>query len=223
MDIQKILEYGEKCYNAKYIHVENDGDYAIERDGDIVYLLFQQSNSKEDWKNNFDFPAKPYKDMEIPWKCHRGFLKVWKSIEPYIENTVLDQTVKKFIIIGYSHGAAIATLAHEYVWFHRPDLREHGLEGYGFGCPRCYWGLFIDIELEKRWENFYPIRNCHDIVTHVPPIIFGFRHIGQLISVGKTNQYVIRKNIFKCVDAHRWENYRYSLTNEIKEFTIQND
>lgn len=215
MDYNTLLEYGQRCYNANYIRVENSGDYAIERDGDTVYLLFQWSNGETDWLNNFDFPAKPYKDMGIEWKCHRGFLRVWKSIEPYIEKTVLDTTVKRFILIGYSHGAAIATLAHEYVWFHRPDLRDSNLEGYGFGCPRCYWGFTMCDELHERWKNFYPIRNCQDLVTHVPFLFMGFRHVGNLICIGD-NTYTLRKNKLKCIDAHRWENYVYSLENKTK-------
>lgn len=211
MNTKKLLEYGERCLHAKYIRVENDGDYAIEREEDTVYLLFQWSNGETDWRNNFDFPAVPYSDMKIPWQCHRGFLRVWKSIKPYIESTVMDETVKKFIIVGYSHGAAIAALAHEYVWFNRPDLRDNNLEGYGFGAPRCYWGFTISNELKQRWDNFYPIRNCEDIVTHVPLLIMGFRHTGNLICIGQKDQYAIRKNKLKCVDAHRWENYRYSL------------
>ena len=86
-----------------------------------------------DWKNNFDFPAKPYKDMEVNWSCHRGFLRVWKSIEPYLEEVINDMTISQIYIVGYSHGAAIASLCHEYVWYHRPDLRDNGLEGFGFG------------------------------------------------------------------------------------------
>lgn len=77
-----------KCLNANYKHVENGGDYALKREGDLLYILFECSNGKLDWKNNFDFPIKPYKDMGIKWYCHRGFLRVWKSIKPYLENVV---------------------------------------------------------------------------------------------------------------------------------------
>ena len=204
--MNKILEYGRRCYNATYNHVENSGDYAIERDGNTLYLLFEWSDGKIDWKNNFDFPAKPYKDMGITWRCHRGFLRVWKSIEPYIENAVLDNSIKKIIVVGYSHGAAIATLAHEYVWFNRPDLRENGLEGYGFGCPRCYWGFKIKKSLKERWANFHPIRNENDLVTHVPPIFFGFRHVNSLIK--------IKSGAKTSIGAHYWEEYEKGLTKQ---------
>ena len=192
-----------KCVYTKYTRVENDGDYAIERDEDTLYLFFQCSYTVRDWLNNFDFPAVPYKDMGMPWKCHRGFLRVWKSIEPYIKEYVLDPTVKHITIVGYSHGAAIATLAHEYVWFHRPDLRDNGLEGYGFGCPRCYWGFTINPSLKERWGNFHPIRNENDIITYVPPALLGFRHVNKVIKISSGQSNIIK--------AHRNEEYEKAL------------
>jgi hypothetical protein len=208
MDFLKILEYAKRRRKAKYNHVENDGSYAIERDGDTVYLLFEKSNGKVDWKNNLDFPARPYNDMGTSWMCHRGFLKVWKSIRPYLVDTVADESVKKFIIVGYSHGAAIAALAHEYVWFNRPDLRENGLEGYGFGAPKVYWGFIMPKELRKRWVNFHPIKNEHDIVTWAPPFIFGFTHVNQIVHLHSGE-----KNPMK---AHYWSEYIKGCEKEIE-------
>ena len=195
-----------RCLNAQYKHVENDGDYALEREGDSLYILFECSNGKVDWKNNFDFPAKPYKDMEITWSCHRGFLKVWKSIEPYIANAITDPTVKKITIVGYSHGAAIASLCHEYVWYNRPDVRENGLIGYGFGCPRCYFGIFgVKRQLKERWKNFYPVRDLNDLVTHLPPVIFGFRHVNKVLKL--QNKHYSKHVKLKCINAHYPDNY----------------
>lgn len=204
-----------RCLWAQYTHVENDGDYALEREGDILYVLFECSNGKVDWKNNFDFPAKPYKDMGIKWYCHRGFLRVWKSIEPHIASTIMDPTIKKIIIVGYSHGAAIASLCHEYVWFNRPDLRESGLEGFGFGCPKVYWG-FMKKSLKERWEHFHPIKNCSDIVTTVPPVIFGFTHVNKVYKL-KNKTLKNRHGNIKSVDSHYPDNYQYSLSLETED------
>ena len=55
-------------------------------------------------------------NMKIKWRCHRGFLRVWKTIKPYIEQIDFSKA-KKIVVVGYSHGAAIATLCHEYIWF----------------------------------------------------------------------------------------------------------
>lgn len=209
--MENMLRYFLKCLDAKYINTENNGDYAIEREGDTLFLLFQWSRGKEDWKTNFNFPVKPYSDMGVKWKCHRGFLKVWKSIKPFLVEAVHDSTIKNVVVVGYSHGAAIATLAHEYVWFERPDLRDN-LVGYGFGCPRCYWGI-MKKELKQRWANFHPVRNMDDIVTHLPPVLFGFRHVNKVIKLGKRGQYKIQwkeKNLSKALPftfAHYADEY----------------
>ena len=211
----EALSVYERILKAKYTHLsENSADYCVQFDGDTAYILFQWSHGDEDWKNNFDFPATPYKDMELKWKCHRGFLRVWKTIKPYIEQ--IDFSVaKKIVVAGYSHGAAIATLCHEYMWFNYPDKREN-LIGYGFGCPRCYCGFTMPKELRVRWENFYPIRNINDIVTHVPPRIFGFVHTNKVVTIG-TKKNLNRHTKFKCVDAHYSDNYILSLKNIIEE------
>ena len=52
------------CLAAKYKTVENNGDYATERDGDTLKIFFEWSDGAEDWRNNFDFPATPYRDMK---------------------------------------------------------------------------------------------------------------------------------------------------------------
>ena len=184
--MNKLKNYLSRCLKAQYITTEESGDYSIQKEGETLYLCFQWSNGKEDWKNNFDFPVKPYSDMGIKWRCHRGFLRVWKAIKPHIADAVHDMSIKKVVVIGYSHGAAIATLAHEYVWYERPDLREE-LKGYGFGCPRCYWGK-MKPELKERWKNFHPIRNMDDIVTHVPPSLFGFKHVNDVMEIGYKGQ-----------------------------------
>jgi hypothetical protein len=134
------------------------------------------------------------------------------DIEAYVAEILESNSgIKKIVIVGYSHGAAIATLCHEYVWFNRPDLR-HDLQGYGFGCPRCFWGWFMNKELKERWENFHPVRNINDIVTHVPPRIFGFRHVNKVIKIGEKGKLAARKYKLKCIDAHMPKNYRYSLS-----------
>ena len=77
------------------------------------------------------------------------------------------------------------------------------LNGYGFGCPRVFSGNLTD-SLAERWYNFKVIRNINDIVTHVPPKIFGFQHVGILYEIGYKGRY-------NCIDAHRPESYIQEL------------
>lgn len=210
----KLSYLFDRCVNIEYTHVENSADYALERIGDTLYIYFESSNGVTDWLNNFDFPAKPYKRMgKTVWFAHRGFLKVWKSVERHAASALLDRTVRKIVVVGYSHGAAVAAFCHEYIWFNRPELRDR-LEGYGFGCPRIFWGIQTK-SIKRRWENFTVVRNINDIVTHLPPAVFGFSHVGKLLKIGKRKKY-------SSVDAHRPNNIAEELKiYESKETTEQ--
>lgn len=177
-----MLSKFQKCLKIKYVHCENHGSYMFERNGGKLVVYFEGSNGRVDWKNNFDFPAKPYRDMKNLWFCHRGFLRVWKSIESHICYDLLDETVTEIEIIGYSHGGAIAQLCYEYVKFNRPDVV---VTGYGFGAPRVFWG-FARKAVKERFKGFKVIRNGKDIVTHVPPVLFGFRHICEVVEIGES-------------------------------------
>lgn len=176
-----VLKFNE-CLCAEYKHVENDGSFCVVRRGDRLLLFFECSNGKKDWRNNFNFPAKPYRKMEHLWFCHRGFLKVWKSIEPYVSESICDLDITHIDIVGYSHGGAIAQLCYEYVRFHRPDV---AVTGYGFGSPRVLWG-FARKSVRERFKGFVVVRNGNDIVTHLPPILFGFHHVGKVLKIGKS-------------------------------------
>lgn len=166
-----------------YNHVENDGSYYIHHgcDGRKLEVYFEWSNGKLDWKHNFMFPAKPYRHMKNMWFCHRGFLKVWKAIEPHISADLLDPKVEEIHIVGYSHGGAIAQLCYEYVKFNRPDIK---VTGVGFGAPRVFWG-FARKAVKKRFEGFAVIRNGCDLITHLPPMLFGFYHVCDVYEIGE--------------------------------------
>jgi predicted lipase len=202
------------CLRADYTQIENDGSYSLKKQGNTLYIYLEGSNGKIDWKNNLDFhpirlPSRAYKDMSPGWFAHKGFLRVWKSIERHIERDILDPQYRKIVTVGYSHGAALAVLCHEFVWFHRPDLREH-LEGYGFGCPRVYWGIRRR-EVVCRWDRFVVIRNLNDVVTYLPPAWLGFSHVGRILEIGERGRY-------SHIDAHRAQ----CILNELKYFSNRN-
>lgn len=199
---EKMLGKFKNCLCAEYTHVENDGSYATRREGGKLYIYFEASNGKNDWKNNFMFPAKPYRKMKNLWFCHRGFLKVWKSIEPYIASEILDPEVKEIEIVGYSHGGAIAQLCYEYVKFNRPEVSVYG---YGFAAPRVFWG-FARKAVRERFAGFLVIRNCRDIVTHLPPVLFGFHHVAGVWTIGEKSDGLIKD--------HYPENYISALETE---------
>lgn len=194
----KLSKLFYNCTHIVYTTVGEFGDYAIRRCGNILFIYFQGSNGKVDWKNNLDFPAKPYKRMgKTVWLAHRGFLKVWKSMEGSIGRYISDTSLEKIYVVGYSHGGALATLCYEYIWYNRDDLRGN-IFGYGFGAPRVLWGLRFK-SIISRWDNFTVVRNLDDLVTHVPPFLFGYFHVGKVLKIGKRGKY-------SKIDAHRDNN-----------------
>ena len=208
--------YFENCaYNIVYQQIGDSVNYAFVENDRTLYIYFQGSNSITDWVRNFLFPAKPYKDMGIKYRVHRGFLAAWKEVEDLIISKINETIYKKnkdnvfeevkrwtrIIIIGYSHGGALAAFCHECVWFHRPDLRIGQLEGYGFEAPRIYAGWWVKKSLKERWKTFTVIRCNNDIVTHCPPALFGFCHVGKILKI-KGDTKLVKNHLPRCVKSH---------------------
>lgn len=192
-----------KCIEIPYTRVDNSGDYAVELVDNTLYIYLESSNGQKDWENNLDFPVKAYKNMDgTVWYAHRGFLRVWKSIEPHLKPYLDDSIVEKVIVTGFSHGGALAVLCHEYIWFNYPHL-QNNLYGYAFGAPRVLWGI-KNSKIESRFENFTLIRNLDDAITHLPPRLLGYYHVGTLIEIGQKGKYT-------RIDAHRPQSYLAEL------------
>ena len=188
--MEELKSLFEMCLKAKYVHAAEGGDYAITLQGDTLYLLFEWSDGKEDWKNNFNFPAKPYKQMDSTWLCHGGFLKVWRAMRDEVEAMVAeilkDHRVKNIVCVGYSHGGPLSVFATEDMEYLYG--KDYEVSGYGFGAPRVLWGI-VPKAVKHRLRRFTTIRNIPDLVTHVPPKVLGFRNAGTLLKVGKIGKY----------------------------------
>lgn len=220
MKLSKLFH--ECAYEIQYQTIGDSVNYAFKEEKDTLYIYFQGSSQITDWVRNFLFRKKPYKDMEIPYYVHRGFLAAWKEVEDIIINKITETTqieyksyvkelpdsnfkdfkYKHIVVIGYSHGAALAGFCHECVWFWRPDLRETGLEGYGFEAPRFYAGYKVKKALKERWKTFKIIRDNSDIVTYCPPAIFGYCHVGEIVKVHGDRKLVESKWTPCCVKDH---------------------
>ena len=192
-----LIELFNICNNRRdYIKVAPENkkyevDYKFLEDAPerTLYIFFEPSDGDVDWKVNFAYWRKPYHDMEIKYCVHGGFLSSWQLIKDAVRAKVLEIEEngayywKKVIVAGYSHGGALAALCHECVWYERSDLHEDGLVGISFDGPRVFAGLWIPKKLKERWHNFYVFRNHNDIVTHLPPVIFFFRHVGNKVKM----------------------------------------
>ena len=191
---------------AEFKETKYNGNYAIQVEGDTIYILFQWSRGVADWISNFNFPKKPYKRMNEKWYVHRGFLKVWRGMRDEIECEVLNiltssPNIKNIYCVGYSHGGALALLCTEDMEFLHGE--SYVIMGVGFASPRVVWGS-IPGSVKKRFSKYYVVRNIGDIVTHLPPLFFGFRNAGTLIKIGKLFKY-------NPINAHFNKSYKEEL------------
>ena len=199
----KLSDAFYKTFNTQYENVGTDVSYHIEKvkhNGKYqLYIYFQGSNGENDWKANFKFCKKtysrrPYKDMKTKFRVHAGFLECWKQVEDIIKEAIKDNEINSICILGYSHGAALAVLCHECCWFNRPDLRSF-INTFAFETPRVYANFRVKKSLKERWHNCYVFRNSNDIVTHLPPALFGYTHVGKIIKIGRRDKYKFMNSI----------------------------
>lgn len=156
-----------------------------------LHIKFQGSVESEDWKDNFDFLVKPYRDMKDRWFAHRGFLKRWKAVQNDVIEVVKENGGLPIIVSGFSQGAAIAVLCYEDIKFQLPG-RE--VRCKVFGCPRVA-GWCMGQTVVNRFKDVERVEVDRDIVPKIPPFIFGFRHVGSRVKVeGKYCRLKFMKN-----------------------------
>lgn len=108
------------------------------------------------------------------WLVHAGFLSIWKQLQDEIFEVVNNSDIDYVEIDGVSQGGAVAILCHEFIQY---NFRDILVMTKTYGAPRVlgFWGLW---RVKERFLNVKRIVNRGDIVAHVPPVLFGFNHVG---------------------------------------------
>jgi triacylglycerol lipase len=111
----------------------------------------------------------------VPWqagKVHLGFKKAIDTIWPRLELEPNALAAGRTIwFCGHSLGAALATLAADRY------AKTRGV--CTFGCPRVGDRAFATAFGAKLAGRSLRYVNHNDIVTHVPPPLFGYKHVGE--------------------------------------------
>ena len=109
----------------------------------------------------------------VPWrtgKVHCGFKQgidaIWPTLEPELNRLSTGRTVW---FCGHSLGAALATLAADRY------AKTRGV--CTFGCPRVGDRAFVADFNARLGASSLRYVNNHDIVTHVPPPLFAYKHV----------------------------------------------
>ncbi len=147
-----------------------------------VTITFRGTDSGKNWLSNFMFCQKtvPYNNTDTDIRIHRGFSEAYTSVRRKI-HALLPQGACKVTVTGHSLGGALALLCAVDIEYNFP---EKDISVYVFGCPRVGNAAFAK-SYNKRVFKTLRVTNGNDIVAKVPPALFGYRHVGIPIHIGK--------------------------------------
>ena len=204
----------ENCaYKIVYKECGNKVNYAFVEDKktETLYIYFECSNGLVDWVRNFLFTETKYK----MFKVHKGFYSAYREVRDIIRSKIEEKYVeqegvykneieykihyrwKNIVVVGYSHGSALVQIALEDIVYHREDI-EDNIYGYAFESPRA---LKVKKAYRHLWKNLYVIRNGNDLITHLPPKIFGYSDLGEMIHI-KGDTSIVRNKLPKFIKYH---------------------
>lgn len=173
--------------NLWYTEISTDTQYRFDYHEfyETLYIDFQAAQSRTDW-----FMAFWFWRLRLPFgkrmSAHAGFRKKYLSIRKYIHTAIKTYNPKKIVLRGYSKGGAISSICF-YDIIHSFPSKE--IEVFSYGAPRVFpWRINKELFI-----GFNRIVMPGDLVTNLPPIIFGYTHIGKKYNIIDTWNFPLPK------------------------------
>ncbi len=193
-------------------------------DDDLVFYIVYRgtvSSSLSNWLTDLDF-VKSAATWEGGAKVHEGFLGSFETLRPGILSAIhsvvrkhLNVDEMRFVIVGHSLGAALATL--NAVDWKVNQFKTNHITLYTFGCPRVGDSVFADL-VNDRVEVHNRLTHNRDIVPHLPfkCNCLHFRHAGTEVFYDKPFE------VFKVCDGSGEDETcsdQFSVTLSIEDHT----
>ena len=172
-------------------------------DGTRTLVAFRGSEAQPiDWIRNAEFTAEPGElGGSVHSGHHRALTEVWDDMELDIVRVGLP-----VVVTGHSLGAALATLAAARLT--EANVTVNAV--YTFGQPRIGKTDFQRAYDERLGTATFRFVNHIDLVTRVPFLTLGYRHIGRRMYFNEAGSFV--------PDAGRWAVARDDIMYRLRHF-----
>ncbi|MGE0708764.1 MAG: lipase family protein [Planctomycetota bacterium] len=149
--------------------------------GATGYLVLRGTQTPSDVIQDLRADQEPYSRIDGWGEVHEGFEDVYQGVAVDLLNTLsaLPPSVGRLVVTGHSMGSAIATLALPEIPM-RTRFGSHQLIHYNLASPRVGGPEFAARYAALRVPT-YRVVNDSDLVTQVPPPVFGrtlYQHVG---------------------------------------------
>jgi len=180
---EAILKSGGFTLIATFNSTETDTQAFLAKNDEYAVLAFRGTEVTK--KTDIVTDAKALKVRATEGGIHQGFAGAYTSIMKEIKKELEKLPGFPIYITGHSLGAALATVATQYlekdvIEESKAPLRDQIAACYTFGSPRVGDELFR----EKLKSPVYRVVNTTDIVTVVPLLAMGYTHVGDVRFLG---------------------------------------
>ena len=168
---QRKFYYIKRTSDYEVIGEDLDYKIMVNHDSKEVIIQFEESDSDEDWKNNWLFFPWPVKlDNKVVWTTY-GYAKIYKSANNIPIDQFMEQIEKypdyKIVIWGWSLGSAIAKIiARHMVIRTGGEIQIDELTTYG--DVKCWYNPFFS--LKKNVVRIREYVTWNDAITGCVPI-----------------------------------------------------
>lgn len=157
---------------------------------DMIAVVFRGTENRLDWWTNV---IVGWTVLQGGVKVHTGFHNAYQPIRDLLFDKVAELLRAKrrpVYITGHSLGGALALMATAELANHDDaEVRDSIAACYTFGCPKAG---------DKSFDQYvkaplYRITNGVDLVPAVPPILTGYKHVGDTRYFGKIGIAPLRR------------------------------
>jgi triacylglycerol lipase len=182
---QEIVAQAARWDYPHFRFLEKDNTQAyLMANAQRMILVFRgtEPKSAKDWLTSTKLPLVE----ALGGKVHRGFWQDWRDIEDLVIEQVqrLRDNNQEIWITGHSLGGALAHLAALTL-----TTQHQPIQGiYTFGAPRVGDEAFATRYNAMLHSKTLRLVNHQDMVPRVPPLQWGYQHVGQLVYFDQRGQ-----------------------------------